>query len=299
MKLIESKIERIDEKDPLKKIELAARTCYKSEAQITDDSAKRMYDNLLKRGHHAMLEHVAFTFDVPERLYQYLQTFPFFNCTYIEDDNNGPRYIVSGNLRAILESGPTAIIQALIEKYSNLVPVTKLSAYMYSDAKLTNISNFVVKNPSTLSDLIDKHTYITYRITCDRGVSHELVRHRRFSFAQESTRYVNYAKNTNMLFIEPADYDNWDNFIRTEFVQAISDSEIHYKNLIELGCTPQLARAALPNAIKTEVVMTGNLENWKHFLDLRYYETTGKAHPDMKRIATMIHDDLVAQGFSV
>lgn len=299
MKLIESKIERIDEKDPLKKIELAARTCYKSEAQITDDSAKRMYDGLIKREHYAMLEHVAFTFDVPEQLYYYLQTFPFFNCTYIKDDNNESRYIISGNLRAILESSPTAINEALIEKFPDLISSTKLPAYMYSDAKLTSISNFVVKNPSTLSDLIDKHTYITYRITCDRGVSHELVRHRRFSFAQESTRYVNYAKNADMLFIKPANYDNWDSFVRTEFVQAISDSEIHYKNFIELGCTPQLARAVLPNAIKTEVVMTGNLENWKHFLDLRYYETTGKAHPDMKRIATMIHDDLVAQGFTV
>lgn len=298
MKLIESKIERIDEKDPLKKIELAARTCYKSEAQITDDSAKRMYDSLIKREHYAMLEHVAFTFDVPEQLYYYLQTFPFFNCTYFEDADNKPRYVVSGNLRAILESSPTAINEALIEKFPDLIPSTKLPAYMYSDAKLTSISNFVVKNPSTLSDLIDKHTYITYKITCDRGVSHELVRHRRFSFAQESTRYVNY-KNKDMQFIEPADYHTWDEPAWREFERALEDAEIRYKSMINTGCTPQIARAVLPNAIKTEVVMTGNIENWKHFLDLRYYETTGKAHPDMKRIATMIHDDLVAQGFNV
>lgn len=299
MKLIESKIERIDEKDPLKKIELAARTCYKSEAQITDDSAKRMYNNLLKRQHYAMLEHVAFTFDVPEQLYYYIETNPFFNCTYFKDNNNEARYVVSGNLRAILESSPTSINQALIEKFPKLVPSTKLPAYMYSDAKLTDISKFALKNPSTLSDLIDKHTYRTYRITCDRGVSHELVRHRRFSFAQESTRYVNYAKNEDMLFIKPADYDTWSDRNKRWLELSLYNAECKYKHLIDGGCTPQLARAVLPNAIKTEVVMTGNLENWKHFLDLRYYETTGKAHPDMKRIATMIHDDLVAQGFTV
>ena len=127
-----------------------------------------------------------------------------------------------------------------------------------------------------------EHVSVTLRMYCDRGVSHELVRHRLASYSQESTRYVRY-KHGAMQFIEPwwwyntpIDYDLRDK-IRAYFMF----SEDLYKTMLECKCAPQAARAVLPNAVKTEVVMTANLREWRHVFKLR---TSAAAHPDMRRI---------------
>ena len=130
----------------------------------------------------------------------------------------------------------------------------------------------------------------TVKVICDRGVSHELVRHRVFSFAQESQRYVNYKKNGCFQFIEPSAFDEWDERTQRDYLICLNTCAETYNKMIESGRTPQEARAVLPNSTKTEIVMTGNRFMWEHFLELRFLESTGKVHPDMSVIAKKIND---------
>lgn len=129
-----------------------------------------------------------------------------------------------------------------------------------------------------------EHQHVTVRIICDRGVSHEIVRHRLASYTQESTRYCNYSKGkfgSELTVIEPCFWAQNDER-RKVWEQAIAQAEISYNKLIELGATPQEARSVLPNSLKTEIVMTMNLREWRHFFTMR---TSSAAHPQMREIA--------------
>lgn len=129
-----------------------------------------------------------------------------------------------------------------------------------------------------------EHFNITVRFICDRGVSHEIVRHRLASYCQESTRYCNYSKDDfsgEITVIEPY-YLVPNTFAHDEWKHACRQAESAYFNLLEWGCTPQEARAVLPNSLKTEVVMTANLREWRHFFRLR---CAAAAHPQMREIA--------------
>lgn len=185
--------------DELKYIEAAARTCYKSEDKITEDSARNLVRGLIRSGHEAMLE----------------------------------------------------------------------------------------------------HGYLSVRFICDRGVSHELVRHRLFSFAQESTRYVNYSTDKHggeLTFIEPIFFPDESedlvpgitaihhNIKRAIWANLCVAAENAYLTLIEKGAKPEEARTVLPNSIKTEIVITGNYREWRHFFWLRAADKTGPAHPQMKEL---------------
>ena len=141
-------------------------------------------------------------------------------------------------------------------------------------------------------DLWDAHGSYTFKFICDRGVSHELVRHR-CSFAQESTRYCNYSSEKfgrEIQFIKPSTFDSWDEKAQKEFINQLECAESSYLYLSDLGLSPQQARAVLPNALKTEVVMTAPVYQWKHFFDLRSKGTTGAPHPDMKVVADMAYE---------
>lgn len=129
-----------------------------------------------------------------------------------------------------------------------------------------------------------EHASITVRFVVDRGVSHEIVRHRLASYCQESTRYCNYTKEdfgTEITFIKPEylerDTDGW-YYWKTSCQQA----ERAYFKMLDWGCTPQEARAVLPNSLKTELIMTADIREWRHFLKLR---TADAAHPQMKEVA--------------
>ena len=129
-----------------------------------------------------------------------------------------------------------------------------------------------------------EHEKVTVRVICDRGVSHEIVRHRIASYSQESTRYCNYAKDkfdNGVTFIEPCffhegtiNYEHW--------LNAMKVAEGIYLELIANGATPQEARSVLPNSLKTEIVITMDLREWRHFFRLR---TSLAAHPQMREIA--------------
>ena len=207
MKIVEPSVEILTPKDELdrtlEKIEVAARTCYKSEDRIRVGSAEKLVSNLIAAGHDAMLEHAS----------------------------------------------------------------------------------------------------ISVKFICDRGVSHELVRHRMASYAQESTRYCNYTDegkfNGELTFVKP----HWirksvdkilDDFTKDElstddpiyiFISVCIDSEQDYYELVKnVGLMPQDARGCLNHWVKTEVVMTANIREWRHFFKLR---ATRTAHPDMRRLALM------------
>jgi thymidylate synthase (FAD) len=197
MKLVKPSFEILGEIDGmkvLKSIEAAGRTCYKSEAKITEDSAIKFVQNVIKRGHESVIEH---------------------------------------------------------EK-------------------------------------------VTVRIICDRGVSHEIVRHRIASYSQESTRYCDYAGG-HITFIIPSwlnipaalyDYES----INSEFMSSAEvywlssmlTIEHNYKELRNLGWKPEQARSILPNSLKTEIVVTMNLREWRHFFRLR---TAPAAHPQMREVS--------------
>jgi thymidylate synthase (FAD) len=140
-----------------------------------------------------------------------------------------------------------------------------------------------------------EHEKITVRFVCDRGVSHELVRHRLASFSQESTRYCNYSKDKfggELTFIVPLFGDDGDDVISAEEIEwkkAMADAERHYMNLIKMGCVPQQARSVLPNSLKTEVVITANIREWR----LIFKQRTGKkAHPQMRELMCPLLDEL-------
>lgn len=191
MRIIEQSFETLSEEfSPFydhyrvyRKIEEAARVCYKSEHKITDHSATEFVKNLIERKHEAMLEHVSFSV------------------------------------------------------------------------------KFIV----------------------DRGVSHELVRHRLAAFAQESTRYCNYSDdkfNNELTFIKPPFFSG-ESRLYTIWENSMEDAEQAYLSLLDLGASPQEARSVLPNSLKTEVVVTANIREWRHIFKLR---CSVNAHPQMREI---------------
>ncbi len=184
-------ISKIDGAEMLRNIELCGRVCYKSEDRITDGSAEKFVEMILKSGHESVLEH---------------------------------------------------------EK-------------------------------------------ITVRFVCDRGVTHEIVRHRIASYSQESTRYCNYSKDKfggEITFIRPCFWAEDDEkfALWKETMQSIEDS---YVKLISLGAKPEEARSILPNSVKTEIMVTMNLREWRHFFKLR---TAERAHPQIREVAIPLLNEL-------
>lgn len=276
----------------LRHIEKCARVCYKSEDHIKENTAEKMVKMLIDRGHTAMLEH------------------------------------------------GTVYLQIVIESAKDQVVATKYSLNKYSRAKYINPNKiggyrgqvvepeiyFITTNyrvlveNNWLNDLqyqcepTEYHEKrITSHFTCDRGISHELVRHRVFSFAQESTRYCNYSKDkfgNELTFIIPSwlnlpersygtidnpsdiQFKQYSDPYEAEFVNGLLGAEFRYMNLLgnRKGgnpWTPQQARTILPNSLKTEVCMTGFVSDWEYFFELR---TAQNAHPQMRELTIPLKD---------
>lgn len=133
-----------------------------------------------------------------------------------------------------------------------------------------------------------EHAVASFRVVCDRGVSHEFVRHRLMSYSQESTRYCNYGKAESITVIEPpglgVDVAQW--------FKAVEVAENTYLGMIRQGFRPEIARSVLPTCLKTEFVATANFREWRHFLKLR---ASPKAHPQIQEVAYMIGNILEQQ----
>ncbi len=181
---------------------------------------------------------------------------------------------------------PAFIIESSINGNEILKHIEKAGRTAYkSEDKITedSSSKFIemIMNREHLS--VIEHSFITVRVICDRGVSHEIVRHRLASYTQESTRYCNYTQGkfgSEITVIKPCFWDeNSEEYkIWSETINYIENS---YNKLISLGASPQEARSILPNSLKTEIVITMNLREWHHFFKLR---TATTAHPQMREI---------------
>lgn len=307
MQLVQPSVVRIVESDPLTQIENAARTCYKSENKATVGSAKRMFDNLVKNKHTAMLEHASLVFQVLDADYydglkhnlsKYMNFTEHWIISKVDARYTIPRFLMSGNIRAINDSCIRQIYEAMIRAgLSNLLyphSYPKENENWPNDELLPNTKIRVV-DISEIDDLSEteklNHTYKSFRIKTDRAVSHEIVRHRTMSFAQQSQRYVKYNSN-DIEFIQPSWYENSTDDIKQIFNNSLLQAEKAYNELMSIGCTAQEARCVLPNSTATEIVVTGNLKAWKHFINLRYKGTTGKPYPDMKIVAEQIYNEL-------
>ena len=182
---------------------------------------------------------------------------------------------------------PKFVIESNINSHEILASIEKAGRTAYkSEDKITSDSakNFVSMIISRGHYSVIEHQSITVRVICDRGVTHEIVRHRLASYTQESTRYCNYSKGKyggEITVIEPVFWNKNDAKYKI-WESSLEQSEKAYNNLIELGASPQEARSVLPNSLKTEIVITMNLREWRHFFKLRAAKS---AHPQMQEIA--------------
>lgn len=294
MKLIKPSFEIREQPSGLegvyKQIERVGRVCYKSEDKITEDSAKPFVDRMIASGHGAMLEHGTVYLkcktevinryihpeDGEEEDFNKLEKYEYNSYSVTNDD--GIYLYVTTNLRVLVENDWLDDLQYICEPTE------------YHEKR------------------------ITVKFVCDRGVSHEFVRHRVFSFAQESTRYCNYSKGkfgNELTFIIPcwikdleeksylahAEYHHTKEDASKQWYDVCMNSEFVYEDLIRLGWKPQEARAVLPNSLKTELVVTGFVSDWNHFFDLRARGTTGAPHPQAKELAEPLMKEFIARKY--
>lgn len=249
-----------------KMIEIAGRTCYKSESNITEDSAKAFVDRMIKSGHGAMLEHGTVYLDIP------------WNAT---------EEAFSLQLKLRIHKYDS-------NKYSRIVDTEEHHSYITTNLRVL-VENGWLDDLQYICEPTEHHIKrVSVRFICDRGVSHEFVRHRVMSFAQESTRYCNYSKDkfgNEITFISPC----WLPDVKAKecFEYILQKTEQSYFHLLQEGWLPQQARAVLPNSLKTELVMTGFIEDWKHFFFLR---DAAPAHPQARELAEPLHKEFIERG---
>ena len=151
---------------------------------------------------------------------------------------------------------------------------------IHDNSAKTFVSNIIKNHHQSVLE----HVSLTFRLITDRGVSHELVRHRLASYSQESTRYIRYS---NIEFIKPVGLYGYEQ--ETYWKQAMLMSEAMYYAMLKDGITPEIARSVLPNSTKTELVMTANIREWQHILKMR---TSVAAHPQMKDLMRLVEQIL-------
>ena len=223
-------------------------------------TAEDFVNMLMKSGHGAMLEHGTVYLDCPETIFWKYNSNKFSKVIVVDTGETigkgiytSPiyKYYVTTNLRVLVEN----------DWLDDLKYVCEPTEY---HAKRVMV-----------------------RFICDRITSQSIVRHRTMSFAQESTRYCNYSKDKfghELVFIEPSwEFPTSDTVnVRERFEAMLNEAEANYMELIALGCKPQEARSVLLSSIKTEIVVTGFIDDWKHFFELR---CDNAAHPDIRKLA--------------
>jgi thymidylate synthase (FAD) len=291
MKIIHQSFEILDDcplKDINKRIELIGRVCYKSENHITDYSAEKFVEKIISNGHESVLEHISFCFEIKVKSEYAPRFFLFanyihdrvvgFHSNVVDTSQGVMTVVISFNLRtlrdmACLTTLPNLLVKDILIKVYSLCPALIKDRFTTDDFRLFFLDSIKWQNPDELNLLnYCRHKYVTVRFIMDRGISHELVRHRISSFSQESTRYVNYNKS-GVSFITPVDFE-----LNDEDIKLLEMMEGHYNKCINNGRSPQQARYFLPNGLKTEIIMTANMGEWMHVLKLR---TKKGVHPQM------------------
>lgn len=331
MKITKAGFQYINEPNKTKKIERIARICYKSEDKIADSTDIKMLNNLIKRQHLAMLEHADTVFQIKESLYRNFKAFADMmngsksnerytakntpkNCylrftdTILATANHSQdhRYLISGNFRAwydftkfLYDYQPN-----LCKLYNDTLQYINLSIAGILSEFLDNTtyhSSEFIWEINDLTALTNRermtHERFTVLFTADRGITHELVRMREASFAQESTRYCNYAAGKYESEISVISPYLWENNVELydTWQKACETANEYYNKLIAFGAAPQMARSVLPHSTKVDIAITANLTEWKHIFALRACDATGPAHPQIKEIMIPLLKDLQAK----
>jgi len=267
----------------LKFIEMSGRTCYKSEDKITEDSAEGFVQKLIKAGHLAMVEHSNFVVRHRDHDNAAMTKAMIAAGKFLTVRRDSNYLYVGGNLTAWYQRElgmDETLFEPFLRQYGVLFGVGDEFDTAFDAAAEPSFGWTVCPHDEIPKQL---HRY-SAKFICDRGVSHELVRHRPCSFAQESTRYVKYGSK-DMEFIEPDGFEGWIFYAKEIFLDLCITCAQSYVKLISQGLKPQQARAVLPNALKTEIVVTADAAEWAHIRKLR---TAKSAHPDIQRVMNMM-----------
>lgn len=276
MKLIKPSYEIIEPtgyalEDILKHIETIGRTCYKSEDKIADDSYKKFVEMLINREHGAMLEHGT----------AYLHI-----CNYYWED-----------VQKYIDNKYSNVNYELYGTYDSNCSGEDFDAYITANYR-TIIENGWIDDLQYMCEPTKYHEKrVSVKFTCDRGVSHEYVRNRGGdgnAFAQESTRYCNYLKEKfglSVTYCKPIWLKEEE---REEFEADMRINEATYFKWLEKGWIAQQARGFLNHFLKTELIITGAVSNWKHFFSLR---DDIAAHPSARELAAPLHQEFINRGW--
>lgn len=301
MKLVKPSIKRLFQtpgiQGMLEHIEYIARVCYKSEDKITPGSAEPLIRGLIKKGHLSMLEHGTIRVTPYSEISQdFIERLKVKRPSYIikYGDARSTQYLV--NFRQLIE----------YLHYPKQIPKDNL----YDEAlDILSFNNSFYPTPyfNEGKDI----GRLTYHMVIDRGVSHEFVRHRNMSFAQESTRWCNYSKDkyNGLTFIIPSEYNDTlqdgliinhedeiddlgiEDMYLYKWLKDCINCEADYIELGKAGYKPDRLRRILNHSIKTELVITGSRMAWESFFDLRLRGLYGSPHPDAKMVAEAIYQD--------
>lgn len=295
------------ENRPEELIELCGRICYDSQDKIKPGSAEKFCEKLRESGHTSVFEHANIVLKVSRAAYIATK----YMAENYEEDTGLPSFLrfdpmgqhrhhfVSGNVRAwdtvmnymsktVYCSTPPCVVDALSDCFAAFDTVS-WKKRLWRCHEGTRYTASVIAPNQLPRWARERHTTATFFITCDRGVSHELVRHRTASFSQQSTRYCKANKDDGIKCIMPSTCcaDGSNNWRRVNAV--IFDAETRYEAMLKGGASPQIARAVLPTCLATKLYMTMTIERWRDFLKLRLDPA---AHPDMRVIAEQIQQQL-------
>ena len=262
--------------DIYKSIELAGRVSHRSEDKITETSAKIFVDRMINMNHLATCEFGTVYLKIPAGKYQFLDNDYFDECDNIKDSfysnpytkihcQEGYHYI-STNYRVLLENFSKEFISELLQ-------------YLCEPTEY-------------------HHKRYTVKYICDRAIANEIVRHRKFSFLQESSRYCLYSSNkfnNELTFIKPCWLNEVSHNEQAEFINSLIHAENTYINLTKKGWKAEQARNILPLSLKTELYMCGFAEDWKKFFELR--DDKQHVHPQAYELAHPLHEEFIKRGY--
>lgn len=317
MKLIKPSVEIIPQASGLegiyKQIEVAGRTCYKSEDRITEDSAKEFADRMTRSGHGAMLEHGTVYLKVTLERNDAFESLASEKAEQYIERTSEPEMVT------FYKNNPYSVVREGVFKSKEVACITTNYRVLLENKRLSDLE--FLCEPTKLHE-----KRVTVRFIADAGVMREFYRHRVFSMAQESTRYCNYSRykfGNELTFILPPwvdetklpkntviSYDEYGSLIQehyfnftskneswfhpweitpeANFVTSLQISEQLYLELLKQGWQPQQARSILPLSIKAEGIMTGTIEQWKGFFKLR---CAPNAHPQARELAIPLEEE--------
>lgn len=307
MKLLKQSVENIGHIKDYKGIERIARLCYRSEGKITENSYLKFVKMLFKNGHLSVLEHlnIILKIEIPfdDNIIKNIFDSNFIQISLINWDDKNNVYLVSGSLRAFyehcIEYNYFSIFKRIVFHLGNFNEIygnNEKWGYENNDFKIEIISemdliqNRIGINSKYLNSIIEKHIMHTFYVVCNRGISHEWVRHRwTHAITQASTRFI---KFDNVEYILPLWFYNKKGLGYYLWKTGLWFDSLIYRWLLKLKFTPQQARDSLSHSLKTSLYSTMSLKQWKHFLKMRDSE---KAHPLIRELAKKIKEILKSE----